>query len=416
MDRPRGAGPPLSVRRVGWIALALAAIGAFVAADRLWLRADGTIDLGDFATAEVRRGALAVEVQGVGALEPVSERWITAEVQGTVQEVLVLPGEKVEPGEAIVRLANPQVRRRVAQAGLALAESEADRRSHRAAVTERRLAAEARILDAQADHDEQELRLQAQTELREKKAVSEVDFRSQRIRADRARARVDFERRRFDELQVSLEAERDARDARVAGRRAALADAEAERASLAVAAEAAGTLRELLVEPGAHVPAGARVARVVDTSSLKAVVRVPESYASGLAGGQGALATVLGREIPGGVVRVDPAVTEGAVTVDIEMHDRLPVGARPDLSVRATVTVARLQDALFVRRPMQVRDHGTADVFVLASDGRLATRTGVRFGMGTTTHVEVAEGLLEGQTILLGDTSRLAGRDVVAVR
>ena len=100
--------------------------------------------------------------------------------------------------------------------GRALAESEADRRSHRAAVTERRLAAEARILDAQADHDEQELRLQAQTELREKKAVSEVDFRSQRIRADRARARVDFERRRFDELQVSLEAERDARDARVA--------------------------------------------------------------------------------------------------------------------------------------------------------------------------------------------------------
>ena len=113
---------------------------------------------------------------------------------------------------------------------------------------------------------------------------------------------------------------------------------------------------------------------------------------------------------------MDPAVTEGAVTVEIELHDRLPVGARLDLSVRATITVAQLQDALFVRRPMQVRDHGTADVFVLASDGRLATRTGVRFGMGTATHVEVAEGLLEGQTILLGDTSRLAGRDVVAVR
>ena len=416
MDRPRVVGPLSSVRRVVWIATALAAIGAFVAADRLWLRTDGAVDLADFATAGVQRGTLAIEVQGAGALEPVSERWITAEVQGTVQDVLVLPGGKVAAGDMIVRLANPQVRRRVAQARLSLAESEADRRSHRASATERRLAAEARVLDAQADHDEQDLRLEAQTELRKRNAVSEVDFRSQGIRTERANARLDFERRRYDELKASLEAESDARDARVAARRAALSEAEAEMASLSVAANAAGTLRELLVEPGAHVPAGARVARVVDTSSLMAVVRVPESYASRLVAGQRALATVLGLGVPGVVVRVDPAVTDGAVAVDIELEDRPPVGARPDLSVRATITVAQLDDVLFVRRPAQVRDHATVDVFVLADDGRVARRTVVGFGAGTPTHVEVVHGLLEDQTVLLGDVSRLIDRDVVPVR
>ena len=243
-----------------------------------------------------------------------------------------------------------------------------------------------------------------------------MDFRSQRIRTDRARAKADFERRRFDELQASLDAKRDARDARVAVRRAALSEAEAELASLAVTADSAGTLREILVEPGAHVAAGALVARVVDTSSLMAVVRVPESYASRLAAGQPAVADVLGGEVAGVVVRVDPAVTDGAVAVDIELADALPTGARPDLSVRATVTVARLENALDVRRPIRVRDHATADVFVLADEEGLATRTTVRFGMGTLTHVEVVEGLREGHTLLLGDTSRLVGQETVAVR
>ena len=416
MDRPRDAESPLSVRRIVWVTSALLAILVFIAVDRLWLRAQDGIELADFVTADVQRGALSIEVQGAGALEPVSERWITAAVQGTVEEVLVRAGQEVARGGEIVRLANPQFRRQLAQARLALAEIEADHRRHAADATDRGLAAEARLLEVQADRDEQELRLEAQAELRERNAVSEIDFRSQQIRTEQAKARAEFERRRFEELKGALRAGREASAARVGARRAALNEAQAELASLIVTARVPGTLRELFVEPGAHVAAGAQVARLVDTSSLIAVVRIPEFYASHLTPGQGAVATVLNSDVAGVVSRVDPAVTQGTVAIDIELAGPLPTGARPDLSVRATITVAELRDVVYVRRPLHVRDHTTADVFVLAEDRSLATRTVVRFGMGTLKQVEVVQGLQEGDTLLLGNSSRLEGLDVVAVR
>ena len=156
MDRPRDPESPLSVRRIAWVASALLAILVFIAVDRLWLRAQDGIEIADFVTADVQRGALSIEVQGAGALEPVSERWITAAVQGTVEKVLLRAGQEVARGGEIVRLANPQFRRQLTQARLALAEIEADHRRHAADATDRGLAAEARLLEVQADRDEQE--------------------------------------------------------------------------------------------------------------------------------------------------------------------------------------------------------------------------------------------------------------------
>ena len=416
MDRPRKAESPWSVRRMAWVSTVALAIIAAMAADRFWLRAQERIDLADFVTADVRRGTLLIEVQGAGVLEPVSELWLTAVVQGTVEEVLARPGAKLGAGDPIVRFANPGIRRELVQARLMLAELEADDRRHAAEATDRRLAAEARLLDAMANRDEQELRLEAEAQLREQNAVSEIDFRSQQIRTDQARTHAEFEARRFEEVKTALRAERQASEARVMARQALVEEAEGELSALVVTARVPGTLRELFVKAGEFVAGGAQVARLVDTTSLIAVVRVPEFYASHLTAGQNAIATVLNSDIPGTVARVDPAVTEGTVAVDIALDGPLPTGARPDLSVRATITVAVLDDVLYVRRPLHVRDNSTADVFVLDREDGVATRTTGRFGMGTLRDIEVADGLREGDTLLLGNQTRLEGLDVVAVR
>ena len=93
------------------------------------------------------------------------------------------------------------------------------------------------------------------------------------------------------------------------------------------------------------------------------------------------MATVLNADVAAVVSRVDPAVTQNSVAVDLAFAEDLPPGARPDLSIRATVTVAKLADVLFVRRPLGVNDDGTTDLLRLADDGRSASRTAVRFGL-----------------------------------
>ena len=416
MDRPRPASSRNRIRGAIWGGAAVAAIALFIVADRFWLRAAEGLERADILIATVERGRLPIDVQGAGALAPASERWIASRVSGTVQEVLVRPGQQVTAGTTVVRLVNPQLEQAVVRARLDLTQANAEHRRQLSDFTDRRLAAQARLLDKQASYDEYNLRLEAQTELRNTNAVSDLDYKSTQIRTEQARRNVEFEQRRFAELEAALAAELAASEARLSASEAALAEAERQVQDLAVSADAAGTLRELLVEPGQRIMAGAQVARVVDSRSLIAAIRVPESYAAHLAAGQRAIATVLNVEVPSVVVRVDPAVTRGSVAVELEFTAPLPAGARPDLSMRATITVAELDDVLFVRRPVHVRDESRTAVFRLAEDGQSAVRTPVRFGFGTLKDIEVRDGLAEGDAIILGNTARFQDEEIIAIQ
>ena len=416
MDRPRDAKSGAMARRMAWLAAGVVVIAAFVVVDHYWLRRADGLELASVMTAQVQRGPLAIAVQGAGTLEPASERWITSRVGGVVEDILVRPGQEVATGAVIVGLVNPQLRQATVQARLSLAETEAEHRRQLATITDRRLAGEARVLDAEANSREHSLQLEAEAELRERKAVSEVDFRRTEIRAEQAEANLAFERQRLAELKEALAAEKAASAARLAARQASLEEAESLLEARSVTATATGTLRELLVERGQRIVAGAQVARVVDTKALRGTVRVPESYASRLASGQTATVTVLNADVPGVVARVDPAVTQGSVAVEVELVGELPIGSRPELSIRATITVAELNDAVFVRRPVSVRDDTTTDVFRLGDDRRSAARTAVRFGLGTLQHVEVLEGLTEGDTIILANMARFEDQAIIAVQ
>lgn len=416
MDKPREGDPRRLRRQIAWAVSAVVVVVAFIVADRAWLRPGAGIELDEFMTAVVERGTLPIEVQGAGELEPVNERLIASEIPGAVDQIFARAGEQVAVGDRIVGLMNPQVRQGVVAARLQLAEANADHRRRLADFTDRRLAGEAQILNKQAAYEESQLRLAAEAELRERQAISEIDYQSTKIRTQRAKSDLEFEERRFEELQAVLQAEQASSEARLAERESALQEAQRLAEGLVITADVAGTLREVLVEPGERVSTGTQVARIVDAESLRGVVRVPESYASRVVPGQTAIATVLRVEVPGVVTRVDPAVTQNTVAVDIAFRGELPSGARPDLSIRATITVAELDDALFVRRPLRVNDDSAGSVFRLADDGRSATRTSVRFGMGTLKHIEVLDGLREGDKIIVGNVSRFENEETLAVR
>ena len=416
MDKPREGDPRRLHRQLAWGGVAATAIVALIVADRLWLRPGTGIERDEVMAAVVERGTLPIEVQGAGELEPVNERLIASEIAGAVDQIYARAGEEVALGDRIVGLMNPQIRQGVVAARLQLAEANADHRRRLADFTDRRLLGEAQILNKQAAYEESQLRLAAETELRERQAVSEIDYQSTKIRTERAKADLTFEQRRFEELQAVLKAEQAASEARLAERESALQEAQRLAEGLVITADIAGTLREVLVEPGERVGTGTAVARIVDAESLRGVIRVPESYASRVVPGQTAVATVLRTEVPGVVTRVDPAVTQNTVAVDIAFQDRLPSGARPDLSIRATITVAELDDVLFVRRPLRVNDDSNASVFRLADDGRSASRTSVRFGMGTLKHIEVLDGLNEGDEIIVGNVRRFENEEIIAIR
>ena len=175
--------------------------------------------------------------------------------------------------------------------------------------------------------------------------------------------------------------------------------------ALRVRAGIAGVLQQVPLEEGQRVTTGTNLARVGDPSRLKAELRIAETQAKDIQIGQVASIDTRNGIIPGSVVRIDPAVENGTVTVDVALDGELPRGARPDLTVDGTIELERLNDIVFVGRPVFGQEDSVVSLFVVDSETGQATRTRVGLGRASVNTIEVRDGLEPGDQVILSDMS-----------
>jgi len=161
------------------------------------------------------------------------------------------------------------------------------------------------------------------------------------------------------------------------------------------------------------VAVGTSVAEVVQTDKLKASLKIAETQARDIQIGQPAEIDTHNGVIPGKVSRIDPAVLNGTVTVDVELEGALPQGARPDLSVDGVIDLDQLTNVLYVGRPAFGNENSTISLFKLSPDGKTATRVAVKMGRASVNSMQVIEGLQEGDTVILSDMSRQDSTDKI---
>ena len=147
------------------------------------------------------------------------------------------------------------------------------------------------------------------------------------------------------------------------------------------------------------------IVAVIQPTKLKADIKIPETQAKDVQIGQIAAIDTRNGIIPGRVVRVDPSVFNGTVTVDVKLEGPLPRGARPDLSVDGTIELERLEDVLYVGRPVQGQPDSKVNVFKVINGGREAIRVAVKLGRSSVSTIEIVEGLQSGDQVVLSDMS-----------
>ena len=172
-----------------------------------------------------------------------------------------------------------------------------------------------------------------------------------------------------------------------------------------------GVLVDLPLQVGQHVSPGAMLAKVVEPDHLMATIKIAETQARDVQIGQPAAVDTHNGIVAGTVMRVDPAVQNGTVTVDLKLSGELPKGARPDLSVDGTIDLERLDNVLYVGRPAFGQESSTISLFKLVPDGREASRVPVKVGRASVNSIQVIEGLHEGDTVILSDMSRWDNTD-----
>ena len=299
----------------------------------------------------VKRGPMLRQVRGLGTLVPEDIRWIAAAKDGRVEKIVVRPGARVEPDTLLVELSSPDLQQAARDAELQEKAAEAELTTLRATLQRELLSQES--TSAQVHSEFQQAKMEAETNdnLKKNGLIAELEYKTSIIKRDELANRDAIEEKRFAFARDSIEPQLAAKQAAVEQLKASAEMRTNEVENLHVRAGMTGVLQQLPVEVGQRVTPGTNIARVADPTKLKAQIKIAETQAKDIQINQPASIDTRNGIIPGHVIRVDPAVEQGTVTVDVALDGALPKGARPDLSVDGTIELERLDNVLYVGRP-----------------------------------------------------------------
>lgn len=353
----------------------------------------------------VKRGPMLREVRGLGTLVPEEVLWIPATTDGRVERVLLKPGTAVEPETLLLELSNPQLDLDALDAEFQLKASEAAYTDLRVKLESQRLDQQAGAARVQAEYNMARIQADTDEQMVKEGLTPDLTLKLSQVRVEELANRYRIEQKRLDISTESVEAQLAAQKVQVEQRRALSQLRRSQVEQLKVRAGTRGVLQQLPVEVGQRVIPGATLAKVVQPWRLKADVKIAETQAKDILLGQKASIDTRNGIIPGRVVRIDPAVVNGTVTVDIALEGALPQGARPDLAVDGTIELERLTDVLYVGRPVFGQPNSLVGLFKLQEDGTTAARVQVKLGRSSVNTIEILEGLKVGDQVLLSDMS-----------
>ncbi len=368
----------------------------------------------------VQQGTMIRQVRGPGTLVPESMRWITAVTAGRIEQILSLPGTPVERGDLIMRMSNPDVDMQLLQARQQLSQAEAALAQLRTTLQTQELTQRGTVATVRTQYLDTKRVYETNQRLFDENPdlVARADLDRSLEAMQELETRLQIEEDRLAVMENTQQDQIDAQNRQIA-RLTELVQFNQDRLqSMQVTVPVAGVLAPLDIplQEGQWVQSGQQLSRVVVPGRLKAEIRIPQTQAQDVVVGQTALIDTRTDTIEGQVVRIDPAVRNGTVTIDVALPPNLPPSARPDLSVDGNVIIERLEDVIYVGRPTFGQANQQVSIFRVTEDGQYADRITIRLGASSVNEIEVQEGLQPGDVVILSDMSQWDGFDRVRLR
>ncbi|WP_417624762.1 efflux RND transporter periplasmic adaptor subunit [Paremcibacter congregatus] len=409
----------LPVKR--YVLIALAAAVTLAGGRYLWIlgQADFSIARDSLVISEVRNGPFTVSVRGTGVLAPDNIQWLSAAVEAKVVRLVVKPGNLVKTGDLIVILDNPQLIQKLAETQWELEAQDAELQAGKTAQESLLLEQKISVLNAKLDYESSLLTYQAQGELFHSQspgAVSKITFEKSRLETDQLKRRWQISEQRRIKMEENLAAQHNARLARLSKTKKMIERMMQQVDNLNVRASMDSIVLEVPLEPGQSIVTGANIAKLALQDSLIAELQVPEIMIGEVAVGQRVVIDTRNNKMTGAVTRIDPAVINGTVQVDVSFADGLPADARPDLSVDGEIIVTELAEALHVDRPLFAQSKSRMGFYKISDDGQFAARVDVNVGFGSVNKIQILGGLKAGDRIITSDTTPLESYQKVRIK
>jgi RND family efflux transporter MFP subunit len=326
------------------------------------------------------RGSVAQQLVVVGNLVGDATVSVVPRATGRLEAIYVRLGDPVSRGQRIAKIEDYELQEQVKQQEAGLEVSRATIRQREADLqlaetnAERSRNLYARQLLPKQTLDDTEARYQA--------AVAQLDL---------ARAQNTQSVARLDELRINL-------------------------ANTVVVSPVNGFVARRSVDPGAFVGQNAPIVDVVDISRVRLVANIVEKDLKQIQTGDMTRVEVdafPGETFSGRIARVAPVLDPATRTAPIEVEISNPgFRLKPGMYARVTVTTDERKDALVVPTNAVVDYTGRRGVFVASGDSTVTFRP-VRVGIEESDHIEILEGVAEGDRVVTTGAGALRDGDRV---
>ena len=406
-----GMDRALAKPRRRWLALGAIGVGVIAAlAVALWLLPGAhsiAVKAGDTQIATVRREPFQDYVPVRASVEPLTTVYVTAVEGGQVEQVLALDGAEVTAGEALARLANPQLKLAVVSQEAAIAGRLGDVSGQELALQKAQADREREL--AQATYDAQKARREfdRRTTLHDAGFESDVALKTAADEAAYTQGRVGS-LKSGGAREAAISADQHGRIRALATRlNDNLAAVQASLDALVVKAPMPGRLTNFNLQPGQSLKAGESVGQVDSENAYKLTAEVDEFYLGRVAVGQPASADLNGRALPLKVARVLPQVTQGRFQVEFAFQGAPPAGLRRGQSLDVRLVLGDTRPAVTLPNEAWLEGSGGAYAFVLRPDGRHADRRVISVRRRNPQQVEIASGLRPGEKVVVSSYAGL---------
>lgn len=333
------------------------------------------------AVVPVTRGEIFKEVSFDAELRPYKEIELHARVTGYLDKMLVDAGDVVKEGQLLAQLDVPELNFDLLNAQASERRAQADVDKAAATFEEARLAL---------------TRLEA-ADKAQPNLIAKQDIDSARLRAQAAKAACSA----FEETHTAAEGS--------VKRLQTMLD------FTRITAPFEGVITRRYSDPGALIQAGTSsgsmpLVRLSQVDLLRVAFPISVSYVAGVNDGDEAevLIPSLAKKITAKISRLSQKVETSTRTMEAQIDLPNPDG-NLIAGVYATVTlkVGRKNNVLTLPVTAVAQDKGAASVFLVSKDHKIEKRD-VQVGLESPTHVEILQGLAEGDLVMIGSKAQFS--------
>ena len=381
-----------------------------------------------FKTSEILHGDLLIKISATGIVEPNFKVEVKSKASGEVLSFPFEEGDHVKKGTLLLQLDKSDEKRNVAKARTELASSSAKLKKAETALLLQKTkydtdikSSQSEIETALANLKESEDKLKRQSELFEKKFVSQESL-------DTAKTLFKVNQEKLVQAQTRHQAAKDSiHDITMKENEIELVLSEVKRSDIAVDeaeerldeteifAPINGVIIEKLVEEGqiiasgiSNVSGGTAIATIADMSRLFIIADIDETDIGSVKIGHAVQITAdaFPNEVfKGKITRIAPqGVIDNSITIfkaKIEIKGTGKILLKPMMSANIDIVTHQVKDTVYVTRAGIRKDEEGEFAVILKNDQPEKVR--IKTGIKNPIHIQIISGLNPDEEVILGD-------------